>query len=254
MPALPAGLRRPERILLAEDNAVNQRVALGQLRRLGYTVDAVANGFEALQALAQAPYDIVLMDCHMPELDGYEATAAIRQREGPGKHTWIIAMTANAMAEDREQCLAAGMDDYVSKPVRIADLKAVLERARQTATPTPAVDPRSIEALRALPDEGGQSLLRSLLVKFIEDAPATIAALRAAVDRGDASAVALNAHGLKGSSGNFGARHLAELCGKMERAGKAGLLDPLPAMLAEANAELQRVLTALTREPELQPK
>jgi CheY-like chemotaxis protein len=252
-PALPAHVRRPERILLAEDNAVNQRVALGQLRGLGYNVDAVANGFEALQALARAPYDIVLMDCHMPELDGYEATAAIRRREGPGKHTWIIAMTANAMAEDREQCLAAGMDDYVSKPVRLADLEAALGRSRPAGTATPAIDARSIEALRALPDDDGQSLLRSLLVKFIEDAPATINALCAAVDQGDPRTAALLAHGLKGASGHFGAHRLVELCGEMERAGRAGLLDPLPNLLAETNAELQRVLTALTRELELHP-
>jgi PAS domain S-box-containing protein len=252
-PAVPARKQRRERILLAEDNAVNQRVALGQLRGLGYTVDAVANGFEALQALAQAPYDIVLMDCHMPELDGYEATAAIRQREGPGKHTWIVAMTANAMAEDREQCLAAGMDDYVSKPVRLSDLEAMLERARRTVSAPPAIDPRGIEALRALPDEDDQSLLQSLLVKFIEDAPAAITALRAAVERGDPRAVALQAHGLKGASGNFGAHHLVELCGEMERAGKSGRLEALPNLLIRVNAELQRVLTALTREIELQP-
>jgi PAS domain S-box-containing protein len=252
-PAPPARARRPERILLAEDNAVNQRVALGQLRELGYTADAVASGFEALQALAQAPYDIVLMDCHMPELDGFEATAAIRQREGSDKHTWIIAMTANAMAEDREQCMAAGMDDYVSKPVRLADLEAVLERARLT-TATPAIDPRSIAALRALPDDGGGSLLRSLLVKFIEDAPEAIKALRAAVDQGDPRAAALSAHGLKGSGSNFGARRLAELCGEIERAAKAGQLEPLPNLLADTSAELRRVLTALTRELELLQK
>jgi PAS domain S-box-containing protein len=253
-PAAPARARRPERILLAEDNAVNQRVALGQLRGLGYSVDAVASGFEALQALAQAPYDIVLMDCQMPELDGYEATAAIRQREGPGRHTWIIAMTANAMAEDRAQCLAAGMDDYVSKPVRLADLEAALERARRAAAATPAIDARSIEALRALPDDGGQSLLRNLLAKFIEDAPAAIIALRAAVERGDPRAAALLAHGLKGAGSNFGAHRLADLCGALERAGKAGQTDPLPNLLADTNAELQRVLAALARELELQPK
>jgi CheY-like chemotaxis protein len=227
-------------------------VALGQLRGLGYTVDAVANGFEAFQAVARAPYDIVLMDCHMPELDGYEATAAIRQREGPGRHTWIIAMTANAMADDREQCLAAGMDDYVSKPVRLADLEAALERARRSVTATGAIDPRSIEALRALPDDDGQSLLRSLLVKFIQDAPAAIVALRVAVDQGDPRAIARLAHGLKGSGGHFGAHRLAELCGEMERAGKAGKLDDLPNLLTQTNAELQRVLTALTRELELE--
>jgi PAS domain S-box-containing protein len=255
-PAPPARAQRPERILLAEDNAINQRVALGQLRGLGYTVDAVANGFEALQAIARAPYDIVLMDCHMPELDGYEATAAIRQREGPGKHIWIIAMTANAMAEDREQCLAAGMDDYVSKPVRLNDLQAALARARRPFAVRPAIDPSGIEALRALRDEDdpGQSLLQSLVVKFTEEAPATINALRAAMDQGDPRAAALLAHGLKGASGHFGAHRLVELCGEMERAGRAGLLDPLPNLLAETNAELQRVLTALARELQPQPK
>jgi PAS domain S-box-containing protein len=255
-PAPPARAQRQERILLAEDNAINQRVALGQLRGLGYTVDAVANGFEALQAIARAPYDIVLMDCHMPELDGYEATAAIRQREGPGKHIWIIAMTANAMAEDREQCIAAGMDDYVSKPVRLNDLQAALARARRPFAVRPAIDPSGIEALRALRDEddAGQSLIQSLVVKFTEEAPATINALRAAVDQGDPRAAALLAHGLKGASGHFGAHRLVELCGEMERAGRAGLLDPLPNLLAETNAELQRVLTALARELQPQPE
>jgi CheY-like chemotaxis protein len=103
-------------------------VAVGQLHQLGYTADIVANGFEVLQALEQIPYDIVLMDCHMPEMNGYEATVTIRHREGTSKHTWILALTASAMNEDRERCLVAGMDDYLSKPVRTADLAAALSR------------------------------------------------------------------------------------------------------------------------------
>jgi signal transduction histidine kinase/DNA-binding response OmpR family regulator len=251
-PALPAHSRRKERILLAEDNAVNQRVALGQLRELGYAADAVGNGFEALEALNQVPYDIVLMDCHMPELDGYEATAAIRQREGLRKHTWIIAMTANAMTGDREQCLAAGMDDYVGKPVRVDDLAKVLERARRHIAAAPAIDPHSLEELRALLDEDGQSMLQNLLLKFIEGAPAAIAELRASVERVDPGAVAFVAHALKGSSSYFGAYRLQELCGEMERAGKGRNIEPFQNLLTRIEAEIQRVLTALTQELELQ--
>jgi signal transduction histidine kinase/DNA-binding response OmpR family regulator len=127
-PAPESAMGKPIRVLVAEDNAINQRVALLQLQRLGFRADAVANGLEVLDALARVPYDLVIMDCQMPEMDGYEATRKLREKERGRPRTTVIAMTAGARAEDKERCLEAGMDDYISKPVQFSELAKVLER------------------------------------------------------------------------------------------------------------------------------
>jgi two-component system sensor histidine kinase/response regulator len=241
-PRTPETERRPAlRVLLAEDNAVNQRVALTMLRKLGYPADTVANGLEVIAALERIPYDLVLMDCQMPEMDGYEATAEIRRREqGSPKRTWIIALTAHAMSGDREKCFLAGMDDYISKPVRMEELRVALQRCGARA-----VDPACLEALHDL-SIGGLALAE-LIDLFLKSAPETLALAKAAVADADPERLEQAAHLLKGSAANFGAQGLQELCAALERIVRTGVLDGAPDVLAALQAEFERVAAALQR-------
>jgi signal transduction histidine kinase/DNA-binding response OmpR family regulator len=235
----------PLRILLAEDHPVNQRVALLMLERLGYRADVAANGVEVLGALERLPYDVVLMDVQMPEMDGLAATRSIRERRPDGR-PWIIAMTAHAMQDDREECLRAGMNDYVSKPVRPEALRRALERApvagaADTET-APATDGRSAaaaveEALADLAGLGGPEIVDELIGIYLEHTPPQLGALRDAVARGDAGVIRSRAHSLKGASANLGLKPLAECCCALEQMGRAGALGAAHEALAELERE-----------------
>jgi CheY-like chemotaxis protein len=218
---------------------VNQQVALGNLHKLGYEADVAANGFEVLEATVRKSYDISLMDCQMPELDGYQVTREIRQREGTDRHAYIIAMTAHAMVGDREKCLAAGMDDYLSKPLNRAELRAALQRG--AAKP---VAPLNEDNLRPLAT-GADHEVAKWIELFVATAPSSIAEMKRAHGESHASDLSMAAHSLKGSCSNFGATVLAELCAQIEHAADDGKLNGLGDLIASAEKELGRVIETL---------
>lgn len=250
-------------ILIAEDNMVNQKVALKMLAHLGFAADVVANGLEALEALGRKTYDVVLMDVMMPEMDGLEATRAIRRQWPGGDGPRIIATTANAMKGDREKCLDAGMDDYISKPVRMEDLQAALRRwgmrAQETAAAAPAappaaapsepevIDMAAVDALSELQEDGGPDIVSELIELFIEDSVTLLADLEGAVQGRDCDAIGRIAHRFKGSSANLGARILASQCQALEACGKQGNTSGLEALHAGIRSEFERAERALRR-------
>jgi len=205
----------PLRILLAEDNEVNQKVALRLLRRLGHHADVASNGREALERLEQTAYDVVLMDVQMPEMDGLETSRAICAGWPVGQRPRIIAMTAEAMQGDREKCLAAGMEDYLVKPVTLDQLREVLARCQPLAhAGESALDRRVLEQLAD--DLGGATPLRDVIATFLDKTPPTLALLREAAARGDAEGARKAAHLIKGTSATLGARLLAAQCADLE--------------------------------------
>ena len=236
------------RILLAEDNAVNQMVALRLLDRLGYRADVASNGLEALAALERQPYDVVLMDVQMPELDGLDASRRICERWPEEVRPRIVAMTANALPEDREACFAAGMDDYVAKPIRANELAEALARARPLTDATNAgasLDERAIESLR---DLDGEHFLAEVIDTFLSDAPALVATLRTTYEEGDMEALRRAAHTLKSNGQTFGAGRFSELCRELEVRARSDELDGTAELVDRIEQEypaLEKALAAL---------
>ena len=241
-------LRPGIRVLLAEDNTVNQEIAFRQLKKLGAEPEMVDNGRAAVEALARGRYDVVLMDCQMPEMDGYTATAEIRRREAEtGRHTPIVALTASAMAGDREECVRAGMDDYLSKPVKLEQLRDVLARwAGPAAEATDdAVDTSALDELRSYEVAGETGMLEGLIAKFLDSARDECAAAHAALSRSDPETLRRLFHGLKARSALFGARRFSALSARIEQLAKSGALGEAAPLLGELDRELQRVTRAL---------
>jgi PAS domain S-box-containing protein len=260
MPAPPAPPDKPScHVLIVEDNPVNQRVAAAQLRRLGCDVDVAADGLEAVEAVTRRRYDIVFMDCQMPGVDGFDATREIRRREGQGSHVPVIAMTANALRGDRERCLAAGMTDYLAKPVGTEGLRRIIERygrapregdaaagtavvPRREAT---VVDPETLSRLKALEADGLPGFVAGLARDFDEGFAERFGEMEAAVRDGDPAALRTAAHNLKGSSGILGARGMADLCRRLESLGEEGGLAAASGWLARLEREHEAVMSVL---------
>ncbi len=264
-PATTGTARKRGRILVAEDNAFNQKVILRQLQQMGHSVDAVANGIEVLEALQHIPYDLILMDCQMPEMDGYKATVEIRRREGKARHTPIIAMTAHVMKEDKDRCLAAGMDDFLSKPVRVAKLENVLTHwlTRSAgsrsgcgiSTDQPAGDGSplavqpAVQKLSGPVDRevfaevagDGERRKRELADRYLLQANGQLAKLDAAIQASAAGEVKRIAHNVAGSSAMCGMVDLVPLLRELERMGHENNLSEATAAYAKVQKEFERI-------------
>lgn len=257
---LPHGIQ----VLLVEDNVVNQKVAMRMLQKMGCVPDVASNGREAVEAVANKVYDVVLMDCMMPEMDGFDATIAIRKSEQPGRRTIILAMTASILQSEQDRCFSVGMDDYVAKPVRMGLLHSVISKhleereksighsptEEQIAIPfsnapesgiNDILEKSRLEELYELSD-GADALLVELLEMFRVDGPARLEELRAAVAANDMIATRMAAHALKGSSRNLGATQLAEYCHELESASQRGAIPNAEELLASIENEITRVM------------
>ncbi|NTW00922.1 MAG: response regulator [Oscillochloris sp.] len=255
--------RIPLRILLAEDNEINQQLIIRMLSRLGYQANVVPNGQAAVYALQRQSYDLILMDVQMPEMDGLEATRIIRSTYPPEQQPWIIAVTAGAILGDREVCLSAGMNDFVTKPIEQRVLIDALERYRSPEIPqaqqadmtrsqeAPAVtadmalDRDALQQLANTLGDQGDTMLKSLITTFIESAHTLQASARQALQRKDSQTLRRTMHTLKSNASTFGAKPLATLCRDLDHRAAEGKLDGTEALLDRVEAEFSRVRTAL---------
>jgi CheY-like chemotaxis protein len=234
---------------VAEDHPVNRQVMLGLLQHLGYHADLAANGLEALEALKRQPYDLVLMDVQMPEMDGLKATRRIRRLLPGGCQPRIVAMTAHAMAGDRERCLAGGMDGYLSKPVQISELAAALaelEAGPAGAGPVTSgpLDLQALDLLREL-SAGGRDILGELVQTFAASSADDLAALRRLTEEERWCDVEQTAHRLKGGSGAVGAVRVAAVCAAVEERVRTALTDEVGPLVTQLGQELERARRAL---------
>ena len=242
--------QRTLRVLLVEDDVVNRQVETLMLEHLGFEVDVVADGAEAVTAAAAVRYAAILIDCELPVLDGYEATIAIRGGERPGARVPIIGLSVHT---DRQRCLDAGMDEHLPKPFALDALAHALDRASPEAASAAAapdhgvLDPAIVEQLRELARAGSSDLLHKLHASFARDTPARLHDLRAAVAAGDAEAVAFHVHTLKGSAANLGATEVVASCQRIERSAGAPGLQVLEPLLAELELSVTSAQAALAR-------
>jgi CheY-like chemotaxis protein len=249
-------------LLVVEDNQVNQEVALGILEHLGYRADVAADGHSALRALAQTDYDLVLMDCQLPGMDGYEASRRIRQPDTAVRNhdIPIIATTAHALAGDREKCLSAGMNGYISKPLTPSALEETIEEwsagkpAVVAQAPVPPEGFTPSQAAVAFDREDfvermmlDEDLARKIVRRFMEDMPRQIASLAQAVTNLDTKAVRLVAHSIKGAAANVSGLEMREIAWKLEQAGGASDLTAATAALPELSASFERVRSTMER-------
>ena len=240
------------KILLAEDNLTNQKLATRILEKRNHSVTVVSNGREALDALETSAYDLVLMDMQMPEMDGFEATSALREREkSTGRHQAVVAMTALAMNGDRERCLAVGMDGYISKPIRPQELDELLDGyiARKAAVvpqKSEIVSSDVVDAAQLLDRiDDDRNFLAELVEIFRRDYPQSVSAVRSAIDTGNAASLQQSAHTLKGTLANLSALGASALAGELEQMGRSLNLAGAQSTLDRLASELPNVTRAL---------